>query len=77
MSSSQTRPISKYRIKNKYNIFNEDIFVNKIMINKRNYFRDEDIIEKPLLINQTHFKFGNLKGGAENKLMELEYFTKI
>ena len=40
------------------------------MINKINYCRDEDIIDKPLLINQTDFKVGNLKGGVENKLME-------
>jgi hypothetical protein len=76
MSSSQTRPISKFRINNKYNIFNEEIFINKNMINKINYCRDEDIIDKPLLINQTNFKVDNIKGGIENKLMELEYFTK-
>ena len=76
MSSCQTRPISKYKLKNRFNIFNEDIFINKNMINKINYCRDEDIIDKPLLINQTDFKVDNLKGSLENKLMELEYFTK-
>ena len=46
------------------------------MINKINYCIDEDIIDKPLLINQTDFRVDNLKGSLENKLMELEYFTK-
>jgi hypothetical protein len=63
-------------MKKYYNIFTDDIFVDKNMINKINYCKDEDIIDKPLLINQTDFKVDNTKGSLENKLLELEYFTK-
>ena len=76
MNFCQTRPISKYKMRKNYNIFADDIFVDKNMINKINYCKDEDIIDKPLLINQTEFKVDNAKGGLENKLLELEYFTK-
>ena len=76
MSSCQTRPVSKYRIKKNYQIFDEDIFINRNAIKTLNYCRDEDIIDKPLIINQTDFKVDNLKGSLENKLLELEYFTK-
>ena len=76
MNSCQTRPLSKYKVKNKFNIFNEDIFIDKNLIQQLNYCKDEDIIDKPLLINQTNFKLDNTKGSLENKLLELEYFTK-
>ena len=76
MNSCRTRSISKYKVKRNYNLFTEDIFVDKNMINKLNYCKDEDIIDKPLLINQTDFKVDNIKGSLENKLLELEYFTK-
>ena len=76
MNSCQTRPLSKYKVKNKFNIFNEDIFIDKNLIHQLNYCKDEDIIDKPLLINQTNFKLDNTKGSLENKLLELEYFTK-
>lgn len=76
MNSCQTRPSSKFRIKKKNNIFNDDIFLNSDLIKQINYCKDEDIIDKPLLINQIDFKVDNTKGSLENKLLELEYFTK-
>ena len=76
ISPYKVKPESKYKIKNKYNLLNEDIFINKNDINKINYCKDEDIIDKPLLTNQTNFKVDNVKGSLENKLLELEYFTK-
>ena len=77
MNSCQTRPASKFRIKsNNNNFFNDDIYINKNLINNINYCKDEDIIDKPLLINQKDFKVDNIKGNLENKILELEYFTK-
>ena len=72
-NSSHNRPLSKYRIKKGYD---EDLFVNKDMINQLNYCKDEDIIDIPLLTNQTEFKVDNTKGNLENKILELEHFTK-
>ena len=40
------------------------------------YYKDKDIIDKPLLANQLNFRVDNIKGTLENKLLELEYFTK-
>jgi len=76
MNSCQTRPVSKFKIKSKFNFFNDDIYINKDLIKNINYCKDEDIIDKPLLINQTNFKVDNTKGSLENKVLELEYFTK-
>ena len=76
MNSCQTRPVSKFKIKSRYNFFNDDIYINKDLIKNINYCKDEDIIDKPLLINQTNFKVDNTKGSLENKVLELEYFTK-
>ena len=42
MNFCQTRPISKYKVKKNYNIFTDDIFIDKNMINKINYCKDED-----------------------------------
>ena len=72
-NSSHNRPLSKYRIKKGYD---EDLFVNKDMINQLNYCKDEDIIDIPLLTNQTEFKVYNTKANLENKILELEHFTK-
>jgi len=75
-SSFPSRPLSKYKMKISSNMFNEDIFLNNDIIKNCNYCKDEDIIDRPLLINQTNFKVDNTKGSLENKLLELEYFTK-
>jgi len=75
-SSFPSRPLSKYKMKISSNMFNEEIFVNNDTIKNYNYCKDEDIIDKPLLANQVNFKVDNTKGSLENKLLELEYFTK-
>ena len=76
MKESQTKYNNKFRIQRSYNLLNEDIFVNKKKIKKINYYKDKDIIDKPLLANQLNFRVDNIKGTLENKLLELEYFTK-
>ena len=76
MNSCQTRPISKYKIKKKFNLFDDEIYVNKDTIKTLNYCKDENIIDKPLIINQTDFRVDNVKGSLENKILELEYYTK-
>ena len=63
-------------MQNNYNNFNEDIYLTKDEMKKMNYFKDKDIIDRPLLVNQPNFRVENIKGSIENKLIELEYFTK-
>ena len=67
---------NKFKIKRSYNLLNEDIFVDKEEMKKMSYYKDKDIIDKPLIVNQVNFKVQNLKGSVEDKLIELEYFTK-
>ena len=76
MNSCQTRPINKYKIKKKLDLFDDEIYVNKDAIKTLNYCKDENIIDKPLIINQTDFRVDNVKGSLENKILELEYYTK-
>ena len=76
MNSCQTRNSSKFRIKNNYNFYLDDIFFDKNEIKNFNYCKDEKIIDKPLLVNQTEFKVDEIKGNLENKLVQLEHFTK-
>ena len=71
-----TKSNNNFRIRRSFNSFNEDIFVNKDEIKKMNYYKDKDIIDKPLLVNQIDFRVQNSKGTVENKILELEYFTK-
>lgn len=73
---SQLKYNNNLRIMKNYNALNEDIFVNKDEIKKMNYYKDKDIIDKPLLANQINFRVQNSKGTIENKIIELEYFTK-
>ena len=75
-SSFPSRALSKYKMKISSNMFNEEIFVDNDTIKNCNYCKDEDIIDKPLLTNQANFKVDRTKGSLENKLLELEYFTK-
>ena len=75
-NSFPSRPLSKYKMKISSNMFNEEIFVNNDTIKNCNYCKDQDIIDKPLLTNQANFKLDNTRGSLENKLLELEYFTK-
>ena len=63
---------------NKINKFKDDkeIYLSKdILINTR-YIKDENIIDKPLLYDTQVFKFEKNKGTLENRIAELEYFTK-
>ena len=76
ISESLTKTDDKYKIRKSYNILNEDIFVNKDDIKKMNYIQDKDIIDRPLIANQLNFNVQNVRGGIENKIIELEYFTK-
>ena len=71
-----TKSNNNFKIRRSFNSFNEDIFVNKDQIKKMNYYKDKDIIDKPLLVNQIDFRVQNSKGTVENKILELEYFTK-
>ena len=71
-----TKSNNNFRIRRSFNSFNEDIFVNKDEIKKMNYYKDKDIIDKPLVANQIDFRVQNSKGTVENKILELEYFTK-
>ena len=71
-----TKSNNNFKIRRSFNSFNEDIFVNKDEIKKMNYYKDKDIIDKPLLVNQIDFRVQNSKGTVENKILELEYFTK-
>ena len=76
MNLNMIKSNNNFRIKQIHNLFNEDIFVNKDDIKKLNYYKDKDIKDKPLLVNQENFKVDNSKGTIEYKLIELEYFTK-
>ena len=75
-TTNLTKSNINFRVKRNHNLFNEDIFVDKDEFKKLNYYHDKDIIDKPLLVNQYNFKLENSKGTIENKLIELEYFTK-
>ena len=76
IKESQIKNSNRFRTTRNFNLFNEDIFVNKDDMKKMNYYKDQDIIDKPLLVNQVNFNIQNSKGTIENKLIELEYFTK-
>ena len=69
-------PLSQNNTKKAFNKFDEDLYINKNEINNVNYVKDEDIIDKPLLTNHAVFKVDYTRGSLENKILELEYFTK-
>jgi hypothetical protein len=54
----------------------DDIFLSKDYIKNTRYVKDEEIIDKPLLLDMNVFNVEKKKGNLENRLMELEYFTK-
>ena len=60
------------------NIFNDDkdIYLSKESIKNVKYVKDEDIIDQPLILDMNNYKIDQTKGNLENKLLELEYFTK-
>ena len=76
IKESQIKYSNRFRTNRNLQLLNEDIFVNKDDMKKMNYYKDQDIIDKPLLVNQVNFNIQNSKGTIENKLIELEYFTK-
>ena len=75
--SAQKTKRSKLKF-NKNNILPEDkeIYLTKDALTSTRYIKDEDIIDKPLLIDSNLFKLEQNKGNLENKIAELEYFTK-
>ena len=60
------------------NIFKDDndIYLSKENIKNVRYVKDEDIIDQPLILDMNNYKIYQKKGNLENRLMELEYFTK-
>ena len=54
----------------------DDIFLSKDYIKSTRYVKDEEIIDRPLLLDMNVFNVEKKKGNLENRLMELEYFTK-
>ena len=63
--------------KNKYDNKNEkDIYLDNDVFKKIRFIKDEKIIDKPLLLDGDIFKISQNKGSLENKIIELEYFTK-
>ena len=79
-------PILKTDMKKKLNNFeleranifkdDKDIYLSKENIKNVRYVKDEDIIDQPLILDVNNYKFDQRKGNLENRLMELEYFTK-
>ena len=61
---------------NRYKEVNKEIYYDKKIENKINYIKDKDIIDRPLLFNQTNFEVIKERGDVENKILELEFFTK-
>ena len=63
---------------NNTNIFKDEkeIYISKDILTSTRYIKDEDIIDKPLLFDTNIFKVDKNKGSLENRITELEYFTK-
>ena len=61
---------------NRFRTDNKEIYFDKNLQSQVKYIKDKDIIDRPLLSNQYNFELIREKGGLENKLLELEYFTK-
>ena len=55
---------------------NKEIYFNKNIETNLYYIKDKDIIDRPLVYNQSNFEIVKERGGLENKILELEYFTK-
>lgn len=55
----------------------KDIYLDKEIINNLKCVKDQDIIDKPLILyTKNYFRIDPTKSKIENKLIELEYFTK-
>ena len=56
---------------------NKDIYLDKEIINNLKCVKDQDLIDKPLILyTKSYFRIDPTKSKIENKLIELEYFTK-
>jgi hypothetical protein len=56
---------------------NKDIYLDKEIINNLKCVKDQDLIDKPLILyTKNYFRIDPTKSKIENKLIELEYFTK-
>ena len=66
------------KLNNTTNYFKDDkeIYLSKDLLTSTRYIKDEEIIDKPLLYDTNFFKIDKNKGNLENRIMELEYFTK-
>ena len=63
--------------KNKVMEDDRDIYLDKDIIDKLKCVKDDKLIDKPLLINKKdYFMIDNKKSSVENRIIELEYFTK-
>ena len=56
--------------------YNKDIYLDSDIFKKIKYIKDEEIIDRPLLLDRNIFKLDKNKGCLESKIIELEFFTK-
>jgi len=54
----------------------KDIYIDKEVFKNVRFIKDEEIIDRPLLFDRNTFKIDKNKGLLENKILELEFFTK-
>ena len=54
----------------------KDIYIDKEVFKNVRFIKDEEIIDRPLLFDRNNFKIDKNKGLLENKILELEFFTK-
>ena len=65
------------KLSNKSHFNNDnDIYFSKEDAKNTRYVKDDDIIDRPLLYDINFLKVEQKKGNIEDKLMELEHFTK-
>lgn len=56
---------------------NKDVYLDKEIVNNLKCVKDQDLIDKPLILyTKNYFRIDPTKSKLENKLIELEYFTK-
>ena len=77
MNSDRDKNKIGFRLNN-INSYKDDkeIYISKDIIKNTRYIKDEDIIDKPLLYDMNIFKIEKKNGNLENRIIELEYFTK-
>ena len=54
----------------------KDIYLDKEVFKNIRFIKDEEIIDRPLLFDRNTFNIDKNKGLLENKILELEFFTK-